>query len=73
MTIIEIAAILAGAAFALLVGYLVPLLIQVRKTVAEAEQSLTKMNDELPHLIGQIQVMSQVGVGLTVAEVGGST
>jgi hypothetical protein len=30
MAIIEIAAILAGAAVALLVGYLVPILIQVR-------------------------------------------
>jgi len=35
MTIIEIAVILVAAAFALLVGFIVPVLIQVRKTVAE--------------------------------------
>ena len=38
MTIVEIAAILIAVAFAVLVGYLVPVLIQVRKTVAESEQ-----------------------------------
>ena len=65
MTIIEVAAILAGAAFALLVGYLIPVLIQVRKTVAEAERLLINMNDELPALIGNIHTMSQHVVDLT--------
>lgn len=65
MTIIEVASILAGAAFALLVGYLIPVLIQVRKTVAEAERLLTNMNDELPALIGKIHTMSQNVVDLT--------
>jgi uncharacterized protein YoxC len=58
LTIIGIAAILAGAAFALLVGFLVPVLIQVRKAVAQAEQLLTTMNDELPPLISQSQATS---------------
>ena len=58
MTIIEIAAILVAAAFALLVGYLVPVLIQVRKTVAESEQLLAKMNNDLPPLIGELRAMS---------------
>lgn len=58
MTIIEIAAILAAAAFALLVGYIVPVLIQVRKTVAESEQLLAKMNNDLPPLIGELRAMS---------------
>jgi uncharacterized protein YoxC len=58
MTIIEIAAILVAAAFALLVGYLVPVLIQVRKTVAESEQLLAKMNQDLPPLIGELRAMS---------------
>lgn len=58
MTIIEVAAILVAAAFALLVGYIVPVLIQVRKTVAESEQLLAKMNNELPPLIGELRAMS---------------
>jgi len=58
MTIIEVAAILVAAAFALLVGYIVPVLIQVRKTVAESEQLLAKMNNDLPPLIGELRAMS---------------
>jgi len=58
MTIVEIAAILVAVAFALLVGYLVPVLIQVRKTVTESEQLLAKMNNDLPPLIGELRAMS---------------
>jgi uncharacterized protein YoxC len=58
MTIVEIAAILVAVAFVLLVGYLVPVLIQVRKTVAESEQLLAKMTNDLPPLIGELRAMS---------------
>ena len=58
MTIVEISAILVAVAFAVLVGYLVPVLIQVRKTVAESEQLLAKMNNDLPPLIGELRAMS---------------
>lgn len=58
MTFVEIAAILVAVAFALLVGFLVPMLIQVRKTVAESEQLLAKMNNDLPPLIGELRAMS---------------
>ena len=58
MTIIEIAVILVAAAFVLLVGFIVPVLIQVRKTVAESEQLLAKMNNDLPPLIGELRAMS---------------
>ena len=58
MTIVEMAAILVAVAFAVLVGYLVPVLIQVRKTVAESEQLLTKMNQDLPPLIGELRAVS---------------
>ena len=58
MTIIEMAVILVAAAFALLVGFIVPVLIQVRKTVAESEQLLAKMNNDLPPLIGELRAMS---------------
>ena len=58
MTIVEIAAILVAVTFAVLVGYLVPVMIQVRKTVAESEQLLAKMNNDLPPLIGELRAMS---------------
>jgi uncharacterized protein YoxC len=58
MTFVEIAAILGAVAFALLVGFLVPVLIQVRKTVAESEQLLAKMNNDLPPLIGELRAVS---------------
>ena len=58
MTIVEMAAILVAVAFVVLVGYLVPMLIQVRKTVAESEQLLAKMNNDLPPLIGELRAMS---------------
>lgn len=57
--VVEIAAILVAVAFAVLVGYLVPLLIQVRRTVAESEQLMARMNSELPSLIAELRAMSQ--------------
>jgi len=59
MSGIEIAAMLVAAAFAVLVGFLVPVLIQVRKTVAESEQLLAKMNADLPPLVGELRAVSQ--------------
>lgn len=56
---IEIAALVVALAFAVLVGYLVPVLMQVRKTVAESEQLLSKMNADLPPLVGELRAMSQ--------------
>ena len=58
MTFVEMAAILVAVAFALLVGFLVPVLIRVRKTVAESEQLLEKMNHDLPPLIGELRAVS---------------
>lgn len=59
MTIVEIAAIVIAIAFAVLVGYLVHVLIQVRKTVAESEQLLAKMNADMPPLVADLRSMSQ--------------
>lgn len=56
---IEIAALLVAVAFAVLVGFLVPVLMQVRKTVAESEQLLAKMNADLPPLVGELRAVSQ--------------
>ena len=59
MTIVEISAILVTIAFAVLVGYLVPVLIQLRKTVAESEQLLVKISAEVPPLVSELRVMGQ--------------
>ncbi len=59
MSGIEIAAVLVAVAFVVLVGFLVPVLMQVRKTVAESEQLLAKMNTELPPLLGELRAVSQ--------------
>ncbi len=57
--IIEGAAILVAIAFAVLVGYLIPVLIQVRKTAAGAEQLVAKLDSELPTLIAELRLMTQ--------------
>jgi uncharacterized protein YoxC len=59
MMIVEIAAILVAVAFTVLVGYVVPVLIQVRKTVAESGQLLSKMKTEVPALVAELRTMSQ--------------
>lgn len=59
MSGIEIAALLVAVAFGVLVGFLVPVLMQVRKTVAESEQLLAKMNADLPPLVGELRAVSQ--------------
>lgn len=57
--VVDVAAILVAIAFAVLVGYLVPLLIQIRKTVSESEQLVAKMNRELPVLMTELRAMSR--------------
>ena len=57
--IVEIAALLLATAFAVLVGYLVPTLIQLRKTIAESEQLLTRMSSELPSLVREMRAMTE--------------
>ncbi|HSF69094.1 MAG TPA: DUF948 domain-containing protein [Nitrospira sp.] len=58
MTVLELAACLGAAAFAVLVGFLVPVLIRLRQTVSQSEQLLTKMNADLPALISDLRSMS---------------
>jgi uncharacterized protein YoxC len=71
MTFVEIAAILVAVAFAVLVGFLVPMLVQIRKTVAESEQLLAKMNHDLPPLIDELRTMSHKVNDLTEQARGG--
>lgn len=58
MSLIEVAVCLAAAAFAVLVGVLVPVLIRLRNTAAQSEQLLIKMNADLPALVSDLRSMS---------------
>ena len=55
MTIVEVAALIVAVAFAALVVFLVPVLLQARKAVAEAEQSLIRINTELLPLLNEMR------------------
>ena len=59
MSLVELAACFGAAAFALLVGFLVPVLIRLRNTVAESEQLLRKMNADLPALVADLGSMTR--------------
>jgi uncharacterized protein YoxC len=59
MTLVELAACLIAAAFAVLVGFLVPVLINLRKAVAESERLVAKMNADLPALVSDLRSTSQ--------------
>lgn len=57
--IVEIAAVVVAVVFAVLVGYLVPTLIQIKKTVAESEHLLAQMNRDLPTLLTDLRCMTE--------------
>ena len=59
MTLIELAACLGAAACAVLVGFLVPVLISVRKAVAESELLVAKLNADLPALTSDLRSVTQ--------------
>lgn len=59
MTVVETAALLVAVAFMVLVGFLIPVLVQMRKTVEESEQLLAKMNAELPPLMEELRTVSR--------------
>src|ERR1044072_5954033 len=58
MSLVEVAACLATAAFAVLVGCLVPVLIRLRNAAIQSEQLLAKMNADLPALVSDLRSMS---------------
>ena len=59
MSLVELAACVAAAAFAVLVGFLVPVLIRLRNTVAQSDQLVAKMNADLPALVSDLRGMSR--------------
>ncbi len=59
MSGLEIAALIGAVAFAALIAFLVPTLLQLRKTTEELAQVLGKLNAELPTLLGELRTMAQ--------------
>ena len=57
--IVEIAVCVGAVALAVLVGSLVPLLIQLRKPVSESEYLLVRMNAELPLLLKEMRATTE--------------
>jgi uncharacterized protein YoxC len=57
--IVEIALCVGAVALAVLIGLLVPLLIQLRKPVAESEYLLVRMNAELPLLLKEMRATTE--------------
>lgn len=62
--IIEIAVGILAAGFLVLVAFLVPTLLQVRKTVAESGRLLARLNNELPSLLNEVREMTENVNGL---------
>ena len=57
--IVEIALCVGAVALTVLVGVLVPLLMRLRKPVAESEYLLVRMNAELPLLIKEMRAATE--------------
>ena len=57
--IVDIAVCVAAVAWAVLVGWLLPLLIQLRKSVAQSEYLLVRMNAELPLLLTEMRAATE--------------
>lgn len=55
MTGLDIAALVAAVAFAALVGFLIPVLIRLKNTVAESERVIVKLNADLPFILGDLR------------------
>jgi uncharacterized protein YoxC len=56
--IVEIAAVFVAVAFAVLVGFLVPVLVELKRTIQESQQLLAQMNRDLPSMLKELREMS---------------
>jgi uncharacterized protein YoxC len=58
MSLVELAACVGAAAFVVLVGFLIPVLVRLRQNAVESERLLAKMNADLPALVSDLRAMS---------------
>jgi uncharacterized protein YoxC len=52
---VDLAAIIIALAFVVLVGYLVPMILQVKRTVGQSERLLMRLNHELPGILKDVK------------------
>ncbi len=52
---VEFAAIIVAVAFVVLVGYLIPTILQVKRTIGQSERLLAQLNEELPMMLNDIK------------------
>lgn len=57
--VVEIAVSLIAAAFVVLAAFLVPALIQIKKTVAQSERLLAQLNAEVPPLLKEVRILAE--------------
>ncbi len=57
--VLEIAVAVVALAFAVLVGFLVPTLIQLRKTIAESRRLVAHLDAEVPPLVKQVRAVTE--------------
>ncbi|RMH08605.1 MAG: DUF948 domain-containing protein [Nitrospirae bacterium] len=56
---IEFAAVVVAVAFVVLVGYVIPTVLQLRRTVMQSERLLAQLNHELPALLKALKGTSE--------------
>ena len=56
---VEIAAVIVAVAFVILIGYLIPTILQMKRTIAESERLLARLNHELPVMLKDAQGTSE--------------
>lgn len=52
---IEVAAVIIAVAFVVLVGFIIPTVIQLRKTVLQSERLLLQVSSELPEILKDLK------------------
>lgn len=57
--IIDLAIVVIALACAVLVGFLVPVLIQVKKTVAETQKLVSNLDREVPALVHEVRSVTE--------------
>lgn len=62
---VDLAAIIIAVAFVVLVGYLVPMILQVKRTVGQSERLLIRLNHELPGILKDVKGTNENILALT--------
>ena len=56
---VEFSIVLVALAFVVLVGYLIPTVIQIKKTITESERLLSRLNTDLPVMLKEMRGTSE--------------